>query len=101
MSEEMSNEEGTALVHQLATELGLALVDKVEALPKMPNAFFELPVSARMFSAFLVSAMAGTDLNERLGLLKSSLEGLLLYLEADCLRAEIEYPEIRILVNNG
>jgi hypothetical protein len=98
---EMSSEEGAELVHQLASNLGMTLVDIVEALPAAPNDFLELPVSARMFSAFLTSALAGTDVDQRQGLLEACMGGLLLYLEADCLRSGIGYPDIRILVRDG
>ncbi len=98
---EMSNEEGAELVHQLASDLGMTLVDIVEALPAVPNDFLELPISARMFSAFLTSALAGTDADQRRDLLEAAMGGLLLYLEADCLRSGLDYPDIRILVGNG
>ena len=97
---EMPCEEGEALVHQIASELGIDLVIRVEALPAVPNDFLELPVSARMFSAFLVSALAGTDKDQRRDLLEASMGGLLLYLEADCLRSGIDYPDIRLLIGN-
>jgi len=98
---EMSNEDGAELVHKMASELGMELVTRVEALPAVPSDFLELPVSARMFSAFIVSALAGTDKDQRRGLLEASMGGLLLYLEADCLRSGVDYPDIRFLVGNG